>query len=236
MFFGLNFKLLWSQPIINLQRGMGFFFFVLFCLFAERPDRVREGSLSPWAGERISQPVLHFRPSLEESWGWPLYSILHMGTLLNPVPHVLRPKMTALQGPYCFFQSFFLKGQLYSFFKCGMFYPAFLDVWLQKRFQTKRFSKKTYLFELQDSECEEFFGGIKYFHIWKLHILLVFCPARWNQLTLLPFYLLRLWCNLEDNYCVCVCVCVRVLTQSCLTLCDPMDCSPPGSSVEMKSI
>ena len=31
--------------------------------------------------------------------------------------------------------------------------------------------------------------------------------------------------------CVCVCVCVCVLsTQSCLTLCDPMDCSPPGSS------
>ena len=27
---------------------------------------------------------------------------------------------------------------------------------------------------------------------------------------------------------VCVCVCV---TQSCLTLCDSMDCSPPGSSV-----
>ena len=33
--------------------------------------------------------------------------------------------------------------------------------------------------------------------------------------------------------CVCVytvCVCVLV-TQSCQTLCDPMDCSPPGSSV-----
>ena len=28
---------------------------------------------------------------------------------------------------------------------------------------------------------------------------------------------------------VCVCVCMLV-TQSCLTLCDPMDCSPPGSS------
>ena len=27
-----------------------------------------------------------------------------------------------------------------------------------------------------------------------------------------------------------VCVCVLV-TQSCSTLCDPMDCSPPGSSV-----
>ena len=30
--------------------------------------------------------------------------------------------------------------------------------------------------------------------------------------------------------CVCVCVCVLV-TQLCLTLCDLMDCSPPGSSV-----
>ena len=31
--------------------------------------------------------------------------------------------------------------------------------------------------------------------------------------------------------CVCVCVCVCVVAQSCLTLCDPMDCSPPGSSL-----
>ena len=30
--------------------------------------------------------------------------------------------------------------------------------------------------------------------------------------------------------CVCVCVCVLV-AQSCLTLCDPMNCSPPGFSV-----
>ena len=30
--------------------------------------------------------------------------------------------------------------------------------------------------------------------------------------------------------CVCVCVCVWI-TQLCLTLCDPMNCSPPGSSV-----
>ena len=29
--------------------------------------------------------------------------------------------------------------------------------------------------------------------------------------------------------CVCVCVCARA--QSCPTLCNPMDCSPPGSSV-----
>ena len=34
--------------------------------------------------------------------------------------------------------------------------------------------------------------------------------------------------------CVCVCVCVRACAkslQSFLTLCDPMDCSLPGSSV-----
>ena len=30
--------------------------------------------------------------------------------------------------------------------------------------------------------------------------------------------------------CVCVCVCAKSL-QSCLILCDPMDCSLPGSSV-----
>ena len=32
----------------------------------------------------------------------------------------------------------------------------------------------------------------------------------------------------RERECVCVCVCVA---QSCLTLCDSMDCSPPGSSV-----
>ena len=31
--------------------------------------------------------------------------------------------------------------------------------------------------------------------------------------------------------CVCVYVCVLMHAQSCLTLCDPMDCSPPSSSV-----
>ena len=31
--------------------------------------------------------------------------------------------------------------------------------------------------------------------------------------------------------CVCVCACVCLVAQSCLTLCDPMEYSPPGSSV-----
>ena len=34
----------------------------------------------------------------------------------------------------------------------------------------------------------------------------------------------------SQRSCVRVCVCV-LITQLCLTLCDPMDCSPPGSSV-----
>ena len=31
--------------------------------------------------------------------------------------------------------------------------------------------------------------------------------------------------------CVCVCVCVRSVAQLCQTLCDPIDCRLPGSSV-----
>ena len=30
---------------------------------------------------------------------------------------------------------------------------------------------------------------------------------------------------------LCVCVCVYIYAQSCPVLCDPMNCSPPGSSV-----
>ena len=40
--------------------------------------------------------------------------------------------------------------------------------------------------------------------------------------------------NIVNRLCVCVCVCVcmcGLLTQSCLTLCNPIDCSLPGSSV-----
>ena len=45
--------------------------------------------------------------------------------------------------------------------------------------------------------------------------------------------------TLIGHVCVCVCVCVCVLgansLQSCLTLCNPLDCSPPGSSVHVNS-
>ena len=48
---------------------------------------------------------------------------------------------------------------------------------------------------------------------------------------LFPYRLLQ---NIEYSslcYTVGLCVCVSSVTQSCLTLCDPTDCSPPGSSV-----
>ena len=42
----------------------------------------------------------------------------------------------------------------------------------------------------------------------------------------------QLWweSDVQDKPSVLVCVCVCVHIQSCLTLCDPIDCSPPGSS------
>ena len=42
------------------------------------------------------------------------------------------------------------------------------------------------------------------------------------------------WQHLESNTVtshLCVCVCVCLVTQSCMTVYHPMDCSPPGSSV-----
>ena len=38
-------------------------------------------------------------------------------------------------------------------------------------------------------------------------------------------------CSMWDLCSVCLCVCVHAHTQSCLTVCSPMVCSPPGSSV-----
>ena len=42
------------------------------------------------------------------------------------------------------------------------------------------------------------------------------------------WFLWKVRCRVVLEY-VCVCVCVRA--QSCPTLCDPVDCRPPGSSV-----
>ena len=52
--------------------------------------------------------------------------------------------------------------------------------------------------------------------------------AAWRK----TFYLILLL-SLRACVCACVCACTRacLVAQSCPSLCDPMDCSPPGSSV-----
>ena len=43
------------------------------------------------------------------------------------------------------------------------------------------------------------------------------------------------WMDKEDGcmcVCVCACACTCLVTQLCLTFCNPMDCNPPGSSVD----
>ena len=43
-----------------------------------------------------------------------------------------------------------------------------------------------------------------------------------------------LWTKQTHGVCSCVCVCVCPLTQSCPTLCDPMDCVASGAPLFMK--
>ena len=44
-------------------------------------------------------------------------------------------------------------------------------------------------------------------------------------------HFLTVWCTVCSRLVFCFPCCVCSVTQSCLTLCNPMDCSPPGSSV-----
>ena len=70
-------------------------------------------------------------------------------------------------------------------------------------------------------------------------ILLVAKGCRWARGQGMPLYLpvdpawngwpLEEWQE-GSHVCVCVCLCVLV-AQLCLTLCDPMGCSLPGSSI-----
>ena len=54
-----------------------------------------------------------------------------------------------------------------------------------------------------------------------------------NSLSQVVKKLKHMKTHFVSSVCVCVCVCLCVLVaQSCLTLCDPVDCSPPGSSVQ----
>ena len=58
---------------------------------------------------------------------------------------------------------------------------------------------------------------------------LALTSINFNQI--LP-YVCVIMCHVCVIMCrVCVCLCVCLVAQSCLTLCDPMDCCLPGSSV-----
>ena len=58
-------------------------------------------------------------------------------------------------------------------------------------------------------------------NLWELGILGLWNSRRaWNQCL-----------RKHSDHCIFNLCCVFLVTQLCLTLCDPMDCSPPGSSV-----
>ena len=56
------------------------------------------------------------------------------------------------------------------------------------------------------------------------------CRLQWREGNVQEFLTQKSYIIITLGLCVFVCVCVLV-TQSYLTLCNPMDCSPPGSSV-----
>ena len=77
-----------------------------------------------------------------------------------------------------------------------------------------------------------------YFTVWTCYVVFMYSPliGAW---VLSTFYHeqhhYECWCK---TFCVNICfqffwvyICCGVCAQSCPTLCDPMDCSPPGSSV-----
>ena len=76
--------------------------------------------------------------------------------------------------------------------------------------------------------CIPFYDWITHHWMWD-HIFLIHSFN--GHLSYFPFWLL--WLKLQWKFafrCLSLCVYAKSL-QLCLTLCDPMDCSPPGSSV-----
>ena len=60
-------------------------------------------------------------------------------------------------------------------------------------------------------------------------------PRGWTQVSCIAGRFFMVWATREAQTTTCVCVCVSVCvceSLSCVQLCDPMDCSPPGSSIK----
>ena len=73
------------------------------------------------------------------------------------------------------------------------------------------------------------------YFIWQIALLTLHgaCRFTYGDTMALSVYSAARECATECvcvSVCVCVCVCTKSL-QSCLTLCDPVDHNPPGSSV-----
>lgn len=133
--------------------------------FCWEPGRVREGTYSSWASEWVFSPA--YPPasglSLKRTQIWLCTPSFMWAQLLYPVLHRYQNSvLTVLHlRLYCFFQFplysknveiffSFLKAWLCVFWKCDIFYPAFLGVWF-KEFSNKKIfylSMNTYLFEL----------------------------------------------------------------------------------------
>ena len=72
-------------------------------------------------------------------------------------------------------------------------------------------------------------------HHYSVFPLTLFCPLNHELVKVLSKSLFLFphpaQCLTHTCVCVCACVCVCICVYVSLTLCDPMDCTPPGSSV-----
>ena len=93
--------------------------------------------------------------------------------------------------------------------------------------------------EVSDAELGTVTGG-RPLHWWDINFRVapLLCVWNWSPLisivTDLRTHTQTLSATLSRILCwlvICVCTCARVWAQLCPTLCNPMDCSPPGSSV-----
>ena len=76
--------------------------------------------------------------------------------------------------------------------------------------------------------CSSIFNFVRNFHTVFIMTILIFTPT--NSVQGIPFF--HTWPTLVTFLIITILTGVKVLiTQSCLILCDPMDCSPSGSSV-----
>ena len=145
----------------------------------------------------------------------------------------------------CFFQAFFLppwRSFLKSHWKCDesqvqeltLFYSPLFSADISETIKTQlsRTMKETISFPITDAtEGNTRSGFRKSSHTWKEMALRLFNSRR-NLQCMWQKCLMSICMNVHMSVYICVdtCCCCKSL-QLCLTLCNPIDGSPPGSSV-----